>query len=99
MGPWGVTGVAFLRDRHGGFTVWTPGRQSHWVWRGPRHISQGDAELLAKWLTRYEMSTDAVIGPDARALPDEAAGEEIWAWDPDPNLEGGIGLLRLSDGI
>lgn len=77
--------------------MWTPGHLHDWVWRGPRHVPQDSAELLAKWLTQGENSVLIRTKPGMPAHT-EVGNKTIWMWDPDPELEGGLGLLRLDDG-
>ncbi len=97
MKPWEVTAVAFLRDDDGEFTVWTPGHLFSWVWRGPIHIPKESAELLALWLTQRENSVVTTNMPRMGAHT-EVSGKTIWTWDPNPDREVGIGILRLDKG-
>ena len=100
---WGLKGtdeikaIAFLRDRNGDLTVWTPGFLTHWVWRGPLHISQANAELLATWLNKgYAVSDVETV----RRLDEnvEVKSDTIWLWDVDPSRELGLGVLKIGDG-
>ena len=95
--PWGITGVAFLRDANAGFTAWTPGHPSVWVWRGPRYIPKESAGLLAKWLIQGQDSAGEASGSGVRQLA-EVTNESVWLWDPDPHREGGVGFLRCGNG-
>jgi hypothetical protein len=92
-----VSAVAFLKDNDGKITVWTPGYLESWVWRGPRHIPSESAKHLESWLIHSDDS-----GATAKTVRigkhTEVRGKAIWIWDPSPNLEGGLGVLRLANG-
>jgi len=99
---WGLKGsdaikaVDFLRGKDGNFTVWTPGHLTHWVWRGPIHISKVNVELLATWLNKGYAAIDLEA---VRTLYEhiEVKNDTIWLWEPDSYGDSGLGVLKLGD--
>ena len=98
MKPWEVTAVAFLRDDDGAFTVWTPGNNNGWVWRGPVRLLKESAKLLADWLTHGEDAVGLTV-PSGIESRTQVTNDTILLWDPDPNQEGRTGLLRFDGGF
>ena len=96
MDPWGLPGVAFVKSEDGAVTVWTPGHLNEWTWRGPRHITPENANALPRWLAQQHFE-DVPVDLTSSGLV-ELDDNSIMIWDPDHELEGGVGFLRLDDG-
>jgi hypothetical protein len=98
MEPWGITGVAFLRDNQGELTAWTPGcRLDEWVWRGPSHLPKGSNGDLALWLAQ-KANTGVTAAKSGIGNHIQRGGRDIRLWDPDPESEKVLGILRLREG-